>query len=262
LPKTQLIFSKRHNRCPAETFDRFKTHSCHADGLAMGERETRAGIWIWSFVLLAIGGICFTIGGPFLNAWRCYERAAGGEPAEATVISAETEVGVVLQLTSGSQVGSACTVKVSKTYAAELQAGDTLAVFSYADRPGDCELADTIEASGALLWVIGSVVAIILLFLVLLGITVQRKFSQTPVLTTRFDSPGSGMNCPRCGSSMNEGYLVPAAGIHWRNAGQPLGLPHALGGLPGTVGWKGRPRLHAYRCESCEISTFHYGKKS
>jgi hypothetical protein len=228
----------------------------------MEEKKRRAAIMIWSLMLFAIAGICVAVAGPFYNAWQCYERAAAGEQAQAAVISTDTEVGVVLQLTSGSQAGNSCTVEVSESYAAELQAGDTLAVYSYADRPGDCELADTIEASKALLSFIASVVAIALLLLVLLGIIIQRNINKTPALTSRFDSAGRGMKCPRCEASMGEGYLIPAAGVHWRNVGQPLGLPHALGGMPGTFSWTGRACLHAYRCESCEISTFRYGKQS
>lgn len=49
------------------------------------------------------------------------------------------------------------------------------------------------------------------------------------------------------------------AGIHWRQPGQPIGLPHALRGLPGTVGWRARPRLHVFRCVPREIVTFQYG---
>jgi hypothetical protein len=58
---------------------------------------------------------------------------------------------------------------------------------------------------------------------------------------------------------MAEGYLPILSGIHWRRPDQPIGLPHALSGMPGTVGWKGRPCLHAFRCEACRIVTFGYG---
>ena len=61
------------------------------------------------------------------------------------------------------------------------------------------------------------------------------------------------------GTQLAEGYVVLLAGVHWREPGQPIGMPHALGGLPGTVGWRGRPRLHAFRCPSCEILIAQYG---
>lgn len=38
-----------------------------------------------------------------------------------------------------------------------------------------------------------------------------------------------------------------------------VGLPHALAGLPGTVGWRGRPRPHALRCAPCQVITLRYG---
>jgi hypothetical protein len=61
---------------------------------------------------------------------------------------------------------------------------------------------------------------------------------------------------------MEEGYLPLVSGIQWRKGSEPIGLPHALKGLAGTVGWRGRPRLHAFRCSRCEIVSFQYGKPS
>jgi hypothetical protein len=46
---------------------------------------------------------------------------------------------------------------------------------------------------------------------------------------------------------------------YWRHPGEPVGLPHALSGLPGTVGRQRRPRLHAFRCEGCSVITLKYG---
>jgi hypothetical protein len=66
--------------------------------------------------------------------------------------------------------------------------------------------------------------------------------------------------CPSCGAAMEQGALVPMGGVHWREIGAPIGLPSAFGGLPGTVGWRGRPRLHAARCTRCEVVTFRYGR--
>ena len=59
---------------------------------------------------------------------------------------------------------------------------------------------------------------------------------------------------------MAEGYLATLSGIHWRDAGQPIGLPHALGGLPGTVSMRRRPMLHAFHCAHCEVVSFQYGR--
>ena len=33
----------------------------------------------------------------------------------------------------------------------------------------------------------------------------------------------------------------------------------AIGGFPGTVGWRGRPLVHAFRCTGCEILALQYG---
>lgn len=67
------------------------------------------------------------------------------------------------------------------------------------------------------------------------------------------------VRCPACGKVMDEGYTPVLAGLHWRTLGAPVGLPIVLRGLPGTVGRRGRPRLHAFRCVPCEILTLQYG---
>ena len=60
---------------------------------------------------------------------------------------------------------------------------------------------------------------------------------------------------------MEEGYLPLQAGVPWRKPGEPIGLANAFHGLPGTVaGLCKRPRVHAYRCEPCEVVTFRYGR--
>jgi len=58
---------------------------------------------------------------------------------------------------------------------------------------------------------------------------------------------------------MAEGYLPLLAGVHWRGPDDPVGMPHALRGLPGTVGLRTRPKVHAFRCEPCEVVIFRYG---
>ena len=55
------------------------------------------------------------------------------------------------------------------------------------------------------------------------------------------------------------GFLLAA--LHWRAIEEPIGMPHALSGLPGTVGWRTRPRLHGFRCATCSIVTFKYGDR-
>jgi hypothetical protein len=67
------------------------------------------------------------------------------------------------------------------------------------------------------------------------------------------------VRCPACGKAMDEGYVPLLSGMSWRRIGEPIGLPHALTGMPGTVGRRGRPRLHAFRCVPCEIVTLQVG---
>jgi hypothetical protein len=217
-------------------------------------------IRIWLLLSLAALLITLVVARPMLSAWRCIERASAGEHAVSEVHSKHEDEGVVLRITSGSQTGEHCTVKVGRRYFAELEPGDPIAVITYADRPSDCELADTLEASEALLTAVGAALAIVYLLLLLLGFLVQRSFTQIPELSSRFDAIPDPVTCARCQKPMREGYLVPLSGLHWRSGGQPIGLPNIFGGLPGSVGWRGRPCLHAYRCEGCEIATFRYGK--
>jgi hypothetical protein len=123
-----------------------------------------------------------------------------------------------------------------------------------------CELAATVDASETLRWTVTGTLALALLALGALGLFLHRSFARPVRPDRRMDVDPSAVPCPACGKAMDEGYLAVLSGLHWRAAGQPLGLPNALSGLPGTVGWRGRPRLHAFRCVPCEIATFQYGE--
>ena len=99
-----------------------------------------------------------------------------------------------------------------------------------------------------------------LLFLVLLGSVVTRSFTRPVYPARRMRVSPGDVRCPACGKAMDEGYLPILSGIHWRKLGDPIGLPHALQGLPGTTSLRTRPRLHAFRCTPCEILTLQYGE--
>ena len=89
-----------------------------------------------------------------------------------------------------------------------------------------------------------------------------RTFTRPAFPARRMAADPAEVVCPACGKRMDEGYVPPLAGLNWRTLGQPIGVPHALGGLPGTVGWRERVKLHAVRCVPCEILTLQYGKPS
>ena len=142
------------------------------------------------------------------------------------------------------------------------QLGDVVGIVFSPSRPERCVLTSTLEASGFLLWSLTGAIAALILMIVLLGLFVHRSYAATHELTSRLDVDPSSVLCPECGAKMSEGYLALLAGLHWREIGEPIGMPHALSGLPGTVGWRGRPRLHAFRCEGCSVVTFKYGKSA
>lgn len=224
----------------------------------MKPTKTVIGIWLVTGVLLAV--VAGLLAKPMLVAWRCHALHAGGEEARAEVIGKEPGIGVAVLLSSGAQAGESCLLKASEVNMEAIELGEELAVVPTPGRPGDCALLATIEASEALLTSLSAAIVALLLGLVLAALLIQRSVTQPPALTTRMDVGGDAVRCPRCEKPMTEGYLPLLAGLHWREPGEPTGLPHALAGLPGTVGWRGRPRLHAFRCESCEVLTLRYGK--
>jgi hypothetical protein len=153
-----------------------------------------------------------------------------------------------------------CTAETSEGHLAAAAAGDVLEVVLPEGRPGECVLVATLENSMALMTALAALLAVFVLVLVLLGLFLQRSFTRPGVPNTRFDLPPGAPACPRCRAPMTEGYLPLLAGIHWRDTGQPVGMPHALAGLPGTTGWRERARVHAFRCPSCAIVTFQYAR--
>jgi hypothetical protein len=215
---------------------------------------------VWLLTGLLALGLVGALARPMHVAWRCVALHTGGEQASAEVVGREPGIGVVLQLASGSQAGGTCLVEVADDRLDEFDVGEVLDVVLPLERPGTCVLLDTVEASEALLTSMSAVIVALLLGLVLVALVIQRSVTRLPTLTSRMDVTVAAVRCPRCEKPMKEGYLPLLAGLHWRDTNQPTGVPHAFGGLPGTVGWRGRPRLHAYRCEPCEIITLRYGR--
>ncbi len=217
----------------------------------------RRVLLLWGVLGLLAAAILLVAYRPLAAGFACYWRAARGEPGRAEVVGKHEEVGLILELRSGSRAGTSCSAGTSSAIYRETRTGDVLDVVVLPDRPGECELVSTLEASAAVLWGVTGLLLALLLGIGLLGVFLQRSFARVPAPTTRLDV--AEVRCPRCGAPMIEGYLPLLAGLHWRVRGQPVGLPHALAGLPGTVGWRGRPRPHAFRCAPCQVITLRYG---
>lgn len=222
----------------------------------MEPRKLALAVWLPTTAVVAV--LLTVVAGPMETAWRCYQLHARGERAQTEVVGKAPRIGLVLRVTSGSRAGTSCTADTSEGHLAAAVPGDVLEVVLPEGKPGECVLVATIENSAALLTAVAALLVVLVLVLVLLGLFVQRSFTRPGVPSTRFDLPPGAAACPRCRAPMAEGYLPLLASVHWRDAGRPVGLPHALAGLPGTIGWRERPRVHAYRCPTCAIVTFQY----
>lgn len=214
---------------------------------------------LWALLGLLAAVIVASLARPMMAGWRCYRLHASGEHATAEVVEKLGDSTLLLQIGSGSRAGNACTASTSEAHHRALQIGELLPVVYRSERPGECVLAATLENSAALLWSLTGATAVILLLILWAGVALQRTFTAPAFLTSYLDADAKDVKCPQCGAEMVEGYLALLAGLHWREIGEPIGMPHALGGLPGTVGWRTRPRLHGFRCETCSIITFKYG---
>jgi hypothetical protein len=226
----------------------------------MSNRARIIGIWALS-AALALTTLAI-VARPMAIAWRCYDLNASGERADAEVVHKLESPMLVVQIAAGPRSGQACTAKTSAAHHEALEIGDSLPIVYLADRPDECVLVATLENSSLLLWAFTGGIVSILLLIFVGALVVHRSLTATPFLTSYMDVDGKRLACPQCGGEMAEGYLAVLAGLHWREPGEPIGVPHALSGLPGTVGWRARPRLHAFRCQACDIITFKYGSKS
>jgi hypothetical protein len=217
-------------------------------------------VWLWSVLALLVAALLYAVYAPMAIAWRCYQLHESGEHVAAEVIDKKESIGLILRIGEGSQTGQACTADSSAATYERLEPGDRVAVVVRPEVPGECTLEETLENSLVLLASLSAAIGFTLLLLVSVGAWIHRSLVATPRLTSHLDLEPKEAVCPGCGAEMAEGYLPLLAGVHWRRIDAPVGLPHALGGLKGTVGWRGRPCLHAFHCEACRIVTFGYGR--
>lgn len=216
---------------------------------------------VWLAIGAVVAALAVPLAGPLRTAWHCYQLHAHGEREQAEVLhKLEGQATLVLHIEQGSHAGTSCTAGTSAALYEATEPGDRLEVVYVAWKPGECELVSTIEASGRFLWLFGGVLALVLAFLLGLGAFLTRSLLRPAGPARRMEVDPREVRCPACGKVMDEGYLPVLAGMHWRRIGEPIGVPHVLSGLPGTVGRRGRPCLHAFRCAPCEILTLQYGK--
>jgi hypothetical protein len=224
------------------------------------ERRARV-IRLWVLLGILVAVIVGVAARPLAVAWRCYVLNASGEHALAEVVEKLDGSLLLLRVASGTRAGQSCAASTSRAHHEQARPGETLGVVHRPERPGKCVLESTLENSAFVLWSISGGFAFLIAVIVAGGIAVHRSYVAVPLLTSYLEADPKDATCPECGAEMAEGYLAVLAGLHWREIGEPVGMPHALSGLPGTVGWRGRPRLHAFRCETCSIVTFKYGSR-
>jgi len=220
--------------------------------------------WVWSGMAALALLLCLSLGPQMRKAWGCIRAYNNGAEYEAQL---ESFVASGAEFRSLEDAGAASCIVASGDLPIGAKIGDEMSVVARADVDAVCTTKTTLEAANAIFKAVAAVLASLLLALVLLGRLLTRSLTEAPTLTTRLDGiEGLGEHsearvpCPRCEKSMSEGYLPLVAGLPWRDADEATGMPHALQGLPGTVAWRGRPRLHALRCEPCEIVILRYGK--
>jgi hypothetical protein len=237
---------------------------------------SRSTIVVWTLSITLIAIIVGLLARPMWGAWLCIERAAAGERLIARVVAFEEDTGLVLELPPGEEGPRSCVVVGQPGKRSDLAPGAEVEVYHVRSQPGRCEFVTTVEASDALFRVLASAIAILVLSIVLVALFVSRSLSAPGRLTTHFDlerlrrtegmdsSTGRvmlGVPCPQCAKPMREGFVPMLAGMHWRDPGEPVGMPHAFSGLSGTTSWRGRPCLHAFRCHGCEIVILKHGRR-
>jgi hypothetical protein len=220
----------------------------------------RSKVWtLWLVLVALLAAIALPLAGPMRVAWQCYWLHENGVRERAEVVHKLENATLALRIVEGPHAGHACTADTSPAFFAATELGTEVEAVYVDWKPGECELSSTIEASAALLWFISGALAFPVAGILAFGAFLTRSFTRPVVPARRIAADPSDLRCPACGKQLDEGYLAILSGIHWRELGQPIGLPHALRGLAGTVGWRARPRLHAFRCVPCEIVTFQYG---
>jgi hypothetical protein len=214
-------------------------------------------LWLGAGALLAL--LSLPLWQPLRTAWRCYALHAAAERERGEVLHKLEDAVLALRIVEGSHAGDGCIAGTSWEIFERTEPGAVLDLVVVPGREGRCELVTTIEASGRLLWLISGALAMLLVGVLALAAGLTRSFTRPVQPVRRLKAEPREVRCPACGKVMDEGYLALLSGIHWRRLGEPVGLPHALAGMPGTVGWRRRPRLHAFRCVPCEVVTFQYG---
>ncbi len=131
------------------------------------------GIWLVVGLLMML--VVVPLWRPLRGAWRCYELHRDGFHARGEILHKLDESRLAVRLSGAPDGMEACTVAVSTSYHAAVEIGTALDVVAVPGRPGECELLETVEASGIALWSItGGVVSLNLLF-VALGAKVQQS---------------------------------------------------------------------------------------
>ena len=198
---------------------------------------------------------------PLRIAWSCYWLHENGVREQARVVEKLPErATLALLVEQGPHAGQACTAGTSFEVFEATEKGDLLQVVYVDWKPGECELESTIEASGRVLGSFVGLLAAVGILLLAAGAFLHRSFTRPEHPARRLQAEPRDVRCPACGKAMDEGYVPLLAGMSWRRLGEPIGLPHALRGMPGSVGWRGRPRLHAVRCVPCEVVTLQLGE--
>lgn len=161
-----------------------------------------------------------------------------------------------------------CELGVSKDTYYSIGIRDELAIIYLPNNPSDCTLPDGVEVSRYLLLI--TLIAALFIFILALGFIYYVYNSYNKPSSEKFVKPTTNMDldhgtfpdCPKCGSTMTEGYMPTVGGVTWRDRDEAIGIPTMFTGLHGTTFWVKRPLLHAFHCRQCEIITFKYGKDS
>ena len=157
-----------------------------------------------------------------------------------------------------------CQFSVSEILYDNHPIGSKIPVLYLPEDPQKCKRHDSIPEVQRTLTVGLSVSAFMVLFAFSSFFFVYRSYNQQGPGDVRLFATNieleEGIRCPKCNLEMTEGYLPMGGGIVWRNIDQPVGIPTIFSGLPGTVFFGKRPKLHAYHCERCKMITFKYGK--
>jgi hypothetical protein len=201
----------------------------------------------------------FVLGRPLVNVWRSYDAAVNGEHAEAELVDKDEDLGLTLAIRSDSTEALSCVAEASPAIIERAEPGDVFEVVLKPGKPGECYLESSLRLASVIMWAFAGMLVVSVALILALGFFLHRSYADVPALTTRFAAGPSQLSCASCGQPMRAGYVVPMGGIHWRDGGEAIGLPLVIGGLPGTVGWKGRPRLQAFRCQTCDVVTFKHG---